>query len=282
LFISKYLHVAEARAAEVPRQQPDTGKKKAATHGIVIKPVPPQHPSSVFVMVGNQYVKVAYDKIPPDAYYPGGIPAGADAKARAAAESTARGRAPMPPAANGVPGTNPPPMPAPVPAATAAVPAPVSANPMAAIATGPAIRGVNVEIMDAHNRLDEARRLRNRFAIEIQKKFSIAAACIVFVLVGAPVALRFPRGGVGLVIGVSFFVFAAYYVGLNSGESLANRNIVSPFFAMWIANIIFLVVGLLLITRMGKEGVTTRGGRLAEIVESLRARLSRRTRQSTS
>ena len=100
------------------------------------------------------------------------------------------------------------------------------------------------EITDAHIRLDEARHSRNRYGIEIQKKFSLAAACIVFVLVGAPIALRFPRGGVGLVMGVGFTVFAIYYIGLIGGESLANKNIVSPFWAMWIDNIIFFIVGL--------------------------------------
>src|SRR4029079_13441831 len=86
---------------------------------------------------------------------------------------------------------------------------------------------------------EEAHRLRNRYDVEIQKKFSLAAACFIFVLVGAPIALRFPRGGVGLVMGVSFFIFAVYYIGLIGGESLANKNIVSPFLAMWIDNIVF-------------------------------------------
>ena len=49
----------------------------------------------------------------------------------------------------------------------------------------------------------EPERTRNMFGVEIHKKFSLAVACIVFVLIGAPIALRFPRGGVGLVIGVS-------------------------------------------------------------------------------
>jgi len=122
----------------------------------------------------------------------------------------------------------------------------------------------------AKESLDLARHRRNRYAIEIQKKFSLAAACIVLVLVGAPLALRFPRGGVGLVIGASFFIFAVYYVGLIGGESLANKNYVSPFWAMWTGNFIFFVAGVLLIMRMGNEGVTNRGGAWGERVDAVR------------
>ena len=35
-------------------------------------------------------------------------------------------------------------------------------------------------------------------------------------------------------------MFAIYYIGLIGGESLANKNIISPFWAMWADNIIFL------------------------------------------
>ena len=74
--------------------------------------------------------------------------------------------------------------------------------PSAGAATGDDLKTlITSETADAKIRLDDARHWRNRYAIEIQKKFSLAAACIVFVLVGAPIALRFPRGGVGLVIG---------------------------------------------------------------------------------
>jgi lipopolysaccharide export system permease protein len=129
---------------------------------------------------------------------------------------------------------------------------------------------VSPELKDAGMRIVEAKNREARFGIEIQKKFSLAAACIVFVLIGAPLAVRFPRGGVGLVIGASFFVFAVYYIALTSGESLANRNIISPFWAMWADNIIFLAVGIPLIIRMGTERVTSRGGGLSEKIDGVR------------
>lgn len=126
---------------------------------------------------------------------------------------------------------------------------------------------------------EQARLLKNRYDVEIQKKFSLAAACIIFVLVGAPIALRFPRGGVGLVIGVSLFIFAVYYVGLIGGEELANRSIISAFWAMWSTNVLMTVVGLILTLRMGREATTGRGGDFGEMLESARVWLARGARR---
>jgi len=126
---------------------------------------------------------------------------------------------------------------------------------------------------------DQSRLLRNRYDVEIQKKFSLAAACLIFVLVGAPVALRFPRGGVGLVIGVSLFIFAVYYVGLIGGEALSDRGYISPFWAMWATNVIMTAVGFVMTLRMGREATTGRGGDFGEMLENARmwfARVGRR------
>jgi lipopolysaccharide export system permease protein len=127
----------------------------------------------------------------------------------------------------------------------------------------------------AVSRLEE----RNAFDVEIQKKFSIAIACMVFILIGAPVALRFPRGGVGLVIGVSLGVFALYYVGLIAGEDLADKNIVPPFAAMWVTNVVLTLVGVVLLARMGKEGSTARGGDMSELFDAGRAWMARQMRR---
>ena len=128
-------------------------------------------------------------------------------------------------------------------------------------------------LQDARFRRGEAVRERNRYDVEIQKKFSLAAACMIFVLVGAPIALRFPRGGVGLVIGVSFTIFGLYYVGLIGGETLADKGLLPPWVAMWAANIILLIVGLGLASQMGRESTTSRGGDFRELLEATRARI---------
>ena len=132
--------------------------------------------------------------------------------------------------------------------------------------------GIKARIQEAEYRMTEARRERNRYDVEVQKKFSLAAACVIFVLIGAPVALRFPRGGVGLVIGVSFAIFGLYYVGLIGGETLADKGYLPPWLAMWAANILLALTGLGLASRMGKESSTSRGGDFAELLATTRGR----------
>jgi len=138
------------------------------------------------------------------------------------------------------------------------------------------------EIDGLRLRLLDARTSENGYEVEIQKKFALAAACFVFILLGAPIALRFPRGGVGLTIGVSLVVFGLYYVGLIGGESLARRDMVPPFISMWGANLIFTALALYLLSRMGYENTSGRGGDLREIVAGLRAKLRQRRKRSMS
>lgn len=157
-------------------------------------------------------------------------------------------------------------------AQAAALPASLFAA-SAAISSPQITPGQNVDVQIQVAELDQARKRRDRYGVEIQKKFSLAAACVVLAFVGGPIALRFPRGGIGLVIGVSFSIFALYYVGLIGGETLADRGYVSPIWAMWAANIIFFVVGLVLYARMGHEAGSARGGDFREWLYMMRLRL---------
>lgn len=119
-------------------------------------------------------------------------------------------------------------------------------------------------------RLQDSAQLMNSYGVEIHKKFALAVACFVFVLLGAPIALRFPRGGVGLTIGVSLFVFALYYVCLIAGESIAKRGLMPAVVSMWMANVIFSLIALWLLSRMGKEGSTARGGDMKDMIGAIK------------
>ena len=118
-------------------------------------------------------------------------------------------------------------------------------------------------------RLRAARQRAAIYEVEIQKKLAISAACIIFALLGVPLAIRYPRGGVGLVIGSSLAVFSVYYVGLIGGEEFGDRLIVPPFFAMWTPNLIFLIVSIPLLWTARQAGSTAHGGDWEEVKETL-------------
>ena len=147
-------------------------------------------------------------------------------------------------------------------------------HPSAAPATAPPLAStafpLSTRLSEAKLRLDMSQLSRDRYAIEINKKFSLAAACLIFCIVAPPIALRFPRGGVGLVIGVSLAVFALYYVGLIGGEATANKGLVPPFWAMWATNVIMTLLGTVMLLRMGRDFGSARGGGMREWLEQRR------------
>ncbi|MFQ5551414.1 MAG: LptF/LptG family permease [Gemmatimonadales bacterium] len=106
------------------------------------------------------------------------------------------------------------------------------------------------ELQALQTRIVQARTRQARNMVEVHKKYAISVACIVFVIIGVPVALRFPRGGVDLVIGVSIVVIGMYYVQLIAGEALGDRLAVDPAIAMWLADFLFTGVGIFLLHRM--------------------------------
>ena len=110
------------------------------------------------------------------------------------------------------------------------------------------------EVTGRQSVAEAARQRAASYQVEIQKKYAMAAACLVLVLFGAPVALRFQSSGVGLVIGMSVAVFVVLYIGLIGGEDLGDRLMVSPFVAMWTTNIIFASIGLLVLSRTPRVG----------------------------
>jgi len=89
-------------------------------------------------------------------------------------------------------------------------------------------------------------RVMNKYDIEIYKKYSIPAASLAFVLIGAPLAVISRRGGMGIAIAISILLFTVYWAFLIGGEDLADRGMVSPFWAMWSANFLIGGIGLYL------------------------------------
>jgi len=109
------------------------------------------------------------------------------------------------------------------------------------------------QLQAEHRALQHLRKKISGYRVEIHKKFSIPVACIVFVLIGAPLGIMARRGGIAIGVGMSLGFFLIYWAFLIGGEELADRLIAPPPLAMWSPNIIIGAVGILLMRRTIKE-----------------------------
>jgi lipopolysaccharide export system permease protein len=64
------------------------------------------------------------------------------------------------------------------------------------------------------------------------------------------------KGGFGMAATLSLGFFVLYWACLIGGEKLADRNILSPLWGMWSANVFIGAIGIYLLVRISRETVT--------------------------
>lgn len=210
------------------------------------------------------------------------VPRGAAAATQQAAQLAAQRAQAQQQAAQAAAVVPPPSAGVPVPPGTTSAAPPANAG-LPASASGqvsmPILNpgGNSAELAAVSSQLAVVRASMDSLAVEVEKKFALSIACIVFVLFGPPIALRFPRGGVGATLGVSLIVFGLYYVCLMAGETLADDGKLPPWVAMWAANVIFTVLGILGLLRIEKTADASRGGGISGWLDDRKAKRALRS-----
>jgi len=115
------------------------------------------------------------------------------------------------------------------------------------------VRSLERQAKNEYRLIDSYRRNWNKYSVEIHKKFSLPVACILFVLIGAPLGTLSKKGGFTMALTLGFGFFLIYYIFLIGGEEIADRNYVSPLIGMWTPNVILLVFGGYLTLRAVRE-----------------------------
>ena len=88
--------------------------------------------------------------------------------------------------------------------------------------------------------------------MELQKKFSLPFACLVMALVGLPLGIHTKRGR-SWGVAVALVVFLAYYLLLSAAWSFGESGYYPPFVGMWVPNVVFGLLGVLMFRRELKE-----------------------------
>lgn len=90
---------------------------------------------------------------------------------------------------------------------------------------------------------DDRKTLR-RHGIELHKKFTLSFACIIFFFIGAPLGAIIRKGGLGMPLVISVFLFIFYYIIDNSGYKMAREGRLEVWEGMWLSSAILLPLGI--------------------------------------
>jgi lipopolysaccharide export system permease protein len=85
--------------------------------------------------------------------------------------------------------------------------------------------------------------------VDLHNKLAIPFTSMVFALIGAPLGLRRLRGGAAVGLGVSILIIFCYYVLWHGMSVLGENGQIPAVVASWIANVVGLVVGGILVVR---------------------------------
>ena len=91
------------------------------------------------------------------------------------------------------------------------------------------------------------------YLIEFHRRFALPTACLVLALVGIPLGLSSKKSGKSGGFVLTILMVFAYYVVSLVGVSLARQGRVPPWFGAWLADFVFLALGLFLLFRAEKR-----------------------------
>ena len=90
----------------------------------------------------------------------------------------------------------------------------------------------------------EQRKSIRRHDIEMQKKFTLSFACIIFFFIGAPLGAIIKKGGIGTPLVISVILFIIYYIIDNTGYKMARDGRIEVWIGMWLSSAVLLPLGV--------------------------------------
>jgi lipopolysaccharide export system permease protein len=110
--------------------------------------------------------------------------------------------------------------------------------------------------------------------VELQRRFSIPSACLVFAAIAVPLGVRPSLAVRARGFALSLVVIFPYYILLSLGESLGKGGTLPPWLALWLPNILISVCAVAVFVRAAQDRPLVLGVAPGHWLAALRARLS--------
>ncbi len=84
------------------------------------------------------------------------------------------------------------------------------------------------------------------FEIEYHRRYAMTAAAFILTIIGMSLSSRKVKGGMGLNIGIGLVLSFSYILFMTITQTFAQSDLTSPMIAMWIPNIVFSIIAIVL------------------------------------
>lgn len=88
-----------------------------------------------------------------------------------------------------------------------------------------------------------------QFEIERERRYAMTAAAFILTLIGMSLSAKKVKGGMGINIGIGLVLSFTYILFSSVTSSFAVSGETSPAVAMWIPNVIYFIIGIILYKR---------------------------------
>ena len=87
------------------------------------------------------------------------------------------------------------------------------------------------------------------FVVEYHRRFAMTAAAFILTIIGMSLSSRKVKGGMGLNIGIGLVLSFGYILFMTVTQTFALSGLTSAMVAMWIPNVLFSLIALVLYIR---------------------------------
>lgn len=93
------------------------------------------------------------------------------------------------------------------------------------------------------SKIDLQKKIRGH-NVELQRKFTLSFACLIFFFIGAPLGAIIRKGGLGMPVVISVVLFIIYYIIDNVGYKMARDGVWSVWQGVWLSSFILFPLGV--------------------------------------
>ncbi|MCM1066562.1 MAG: LptF/LptG family permease [Muribaculaceae bacterium] len=87
------------------------------------------------------------------------------------------------------------------------------------------------------------------FEVERERRYAMTAAAFILTVIGMTLSVKKQKGGMGLNIGIGLVLSFSYILFMTITQSFALSGLTSAFVAMWIPNVLYTIIAIILYRR---------------------------------